>query len=460
MATTTNRYLTGAFAPVSDEVTATDLAVEGTIPPALDGLYVRNGPNPVIPPDPDAYHWFLGDGMLHGIDLAGGRARWYKNRYVRTERAARALGEEPPSNQPPDTLLGEMNGSVANTNIVAHAGRLLALVEVALPTAVDGSLSTLGRHDFSGRLRSSMTAHPHTDPATGELCFFGYEVVGPPYLRYHVADRDGALVHSTEIDLPAPTMMHDFAITESRAVFLDLPVVFDLDLLATRPFPAAWKPSNGARVGLLGRREEGDRTIWCEVEPCYVFHVLNAYDDGEEVVLDCCVYASMFDLDIHGVDGGPARLERWRISPTRRSVSREVICDLPLEFPRPDERRFARPHGVGFFASPRMTDESIASAEGMSIARVDLHTGAVTGHDFGAGRLAGEAVFVPESPEASEGEGYLVTIVADLDGASPSDLVVLDATDLAAAPVATVHLPVRVPLGFHGNFVPRDELGG
>ncbi|MGO9198630.1 MAG: carotenoid oxygenase family protein [Acidimicrobiales bacterium] len=452
-----NRYLSGAFAPVDTEVTEFDLLVEGELPKALDGLYLRNGPNP-IGVDPANYHWFTGEGMLHGIDLSGGKARSYRNRWVRTDQTATKLGEAPIAGQVPDTLLGQMTGSVANTNIVAHAGKLLALVEVNLPTEVDCNLDTVGRYGFGGRLSSSMTAHPHTDPVTGEMCFFGYEVLEAPYLRYHVADASGALVHSADITIPKPTMIHDFAITATRAIFMDLPVVYDLDLLGTRPFPAAWAPDNGARVGVMPRRGTDSDVIWCDVEPCYVFHVLNAFDSGDDVILDVCRYQTMFDEDIYGVGGGPARLERWTINPSSRKVITDVVADLAVEFPRPDERRFSREHRFGWFAAPRMADGSIGSADAMALAKVDLLTGAVEVHDFGSGAIAGEGVFVPASPEAEEGDGYLISIVADAAAKRPSDLVVLDATDLTAPPLATVHLPARVPIGFHGNFVPRSAL--
>jgi carotenoid cleavage oxygenase len=454
------RYLTGAFAPVSEEVTAFDLAVEGELPAAIDGLLVRNGPNPVHA-DPAAYHWFVGEGMLHGVELSGGNARSYRNRWVRTDRTAALLGEPLIEGQPDDVSVAAINGSQANTNIVAHGGRLLALVEVALPTELNGELSTLGRYDFGGRLRSPMTAHPHTDPSTGEMCFFGYDVLGPPFLRYHVADAAGAIVHSADIDVPAPSMMHDFAITATRSVFLDLPVIFDLNLVGKRPFPAIWNPGFGARVGVMPRHGANADVVWCELEPCYVFHVLNAYDDpaSDEVVLDVCRYETMFDDDPHGIGRAASRLERWMISPSQRRVRTEIVADLRLEFPRPDERLVGREHSVGFFALPRSTAD-FADADAISLAKVDFATGEVEVHDFGNGAVASEGVFVPASPEAAEGEGYVLTIVGDTAGKHPSELVVLDATRFTEPPVARVRLPERVPLGFHGNFVPTGTLRG
>ncbi|MGH9172398.1 MAG: carotenoid oxygenase family protein [Acidimicrobiales bacterium] len=458
MLDTTNRYLTGAFAPVYKELTAFDLPVEGEIPAAIDGLLVRNGPNP-IEADPATYHWFVGNGMLHGIELSGGRARSYRNRWVRTDSAATALGEEPIAGQPPDTFIGQMTGSAANTNVVAHAGKLLALVEVNLPTEVDCELGTKGRYDFGGRLASSMTAHPHVDGVTGEMCFFGYEVVGPPFLRYHVADSAGGIVHSAEIEIAGPAMIHDFAITATRSVLLDLPVVFDLATLGQRPFPAAWKPDYGARVGVMPRFGTNDDVVWCEIDPCYVFHTLNAFDEPGtgNVVVDVCRYDTMFADDPHGVGGGTARLERWTVSPTNRSVAIDVVTDLPVEFPRPDERYAGRRHRFGYFAVPR-TSGSLGDLDAMSLARIDTTSGAVEVHDFGPGAAAGEGVFVPASPGAEEGDGYVLTIVSDVAASKPGELVILDATAFSAPPLARVVLPQRVPLGFHGNFVPAGAL--
>jgi carotenoid cleavage dioxygenase len=454
---TGQRYLSGAFAPVTEELTAFDLPVDGEIPKAFDGLLVRNGPNPVAA-DPANYHWFIGDGMLHGIQLSDGKASWYRNRWVRSDRTAAALGEAPIAGQPTDTPVAQMAGSSANTNIVAHAGRLFALVEVSLPTEVDCELGTKGRYDFGGRLSTAMTAHPHMDPVTGEMCFFGYETLGPPFLRYHVANAAGELVHSADIEVPGATMMHDFAITSTRSVFLDLPVCFDLNLLGVRPFPAMWKPEYGARVGVMPRHGTNDDVVWCEIEPCYVFHVLNAFDDGDDVVVDVCRYATMFDDDPHGVGGGTGRLERWTISPSSRTVKTEIVADMPSEFPRPDERFVGLRHRAGYFVAPRLPDGSFGSIEATSLVKVDLDSGAVQVHDFGPGAVAGEGLFVPRSPEAEEGDGYVVTIVSDAAGAHPSDVVILDATDFRAPPVATVHLPARVPLGFHGNWIPTGTL--
>ena len=453
MTTVENRYLMGNFGPVTEEVTAFDLPVTGNLPQELNGLLLRNGPNP-IGADPAAYHWFTGDGMLHGIELSEGRALSYRNRWVRTDRVAAALGEEPASGQPDDIFLG--GSSVANTHVVGHVGRIMALVEVCLPTEVRRDLSTVGRFDYEGKLGSAMTAHPKVDPVTGELLFFGYDIAGPPYLRYHVADREGRLVRSEDITIPGPSMIHDFAVTESHVVFFDLPVVFDFSLVGKQPFPAAWDPSYGARVGVMPR-DGGDADVrWFEVELCYVYHPLNAFDEGPfdggggRIVVDVVRHPSSFETDRHGPVEGLPTLDRWTIDLAAGKVIEERLDDRPTEFPRVDERVLGRRHRFGYGTGFGVDDRGLQLG---GIVRQDLASGTTTVWDPGPGRACSEAVFVARDAAAAEDDGYLLSVVYDGDR-DGSDLVVLAAQDIAAGPIATVTLPRRVPFGFHGSWIP------
>ncbi|MGI8492497.1 MAG: carotenoid oxygenase family protein, partial [Acidimicrobiales bacterium] len=225
-----NPYLEGNYSPVSEEVTSFDLPVNGTIPDGLDGTLLRIGPNP-INADPATYHWFNGDGMLHGIDLRDGRAAAYRNRWVRTDSAVEALGEDPSPDQAPEE--SPLGPGASNTNVVAHAGRILALEEAHLPVAVTRELATVGRYDFGGALRGTMAAHPKIDPETGEMLFFGsYNMDGGTWVNYHVADASGRLTRSEPIEFAGLPMVHDFNVTESHVVWMDLPVVLDADLLS------------------------------------------------------------------------------------------------------------------------------------------------------------------------------------------------------------------------------------
>jgi carotenoid cleavage oxygenase len=450
---TQNPYLLGNFAPVRDERDDPDLEVTGAIPEALDGLLLRNGPNPVLDPDPSQYHWFLGDGMLHGVELRDGRAR-YRNRWVRTAQACDALGEPHPTDAPP-----EVNGiqAKANTHVVAHGGRIYALVESSLPTEVRPDLSTVGAVDLDGRLSTPFTAHPKSDPLTGELHFFGYDFFGPPFLRYHVLGPGGALIRTEEIEIPGPVMAHDFAITHSKVVFLDLPVLFDMALVGAQPFPFTWRPEHGARVGVMPRTGGSDDVVWTEVEPCYVYHPLNAYDEPDgNVVLDVVRYPDMFATEVYGPGASsPPRLERWTIDSGRGRAATELLDDASQEFPRIDERLTGRVHRYGYTTEAQV-GETWATLG--SLRKHDLVRGSVERHDVGAGRAAGEPVFVPAAPDAAEDEGFVLSVVHDA-GRDSSDVLVIDATDFTAPPVAAIHLRRRVPFGFHGSWVAGGSLG-
>ena len=448
-----NPYLVDNFAPVRDERDDPDLEVTGAIPPGLRGLLLRNGPDPIVDPDPAGYHWFMGDGMLHGIELADGKAH-YRNRWVRTSDACAALGEPAPDDAPPPV---NGLGAKANTHIVTHAGRIFALVESSLPTEVRPDLSTVGATDFDGALTTPFTAHPKLDPVTGELHFFGYDFFGPPFLRYHALDARGMLVKTEPIALPNPVMVHDFAITNRSIVFLDLPVVFDMELVGKQPFPFAWRPEHGARVGVMPRTGGSDDVVWCEVEPCYVYHPLNAYDDPDgNVVIDVVRYPDMFHAERFG-PGATASptLDRWTVDLATRRVTTERVDDISQEFPRIDERLTGRVHRYGYTAEVSVGEHWTGFG---ALRKHDLVAGTVERHDPGAGRQAAEPVFVPASPDAGEDDGWILSVVYDA-GRDGSDLVIVDATDFTAPPVATVHLRRRVPFGFHGSWVDGASLG-
>ncbi|MFD7101612.1 carotenoid oxygenase family protein [Streptomyces celluloflavus] len=428
-------HLAGNFAPVTDELTAYDLPVTGAIPPELSGWYLRNGPNPK---DADSPHWFFGDGMVHGVRLEGGRAVSYRNRWVRTSTftdGVRVRGEDGQR---------DLTAGAANTHVVRHAGRTLALVESSFPYEIDcrpgHELETLGVHDFGGRLTTAMTAHPKTCPTTGELHFFGYGGVTPPYLTYHRADAAGELVISRPIDVPGHTMMHDFHLTARHVVFMDLPVVFNRD----RPgMPYGWEPEYGARLGVLRRDDPYGEVRWLPIDPCYVFHALNAHDDGDQrIVLYVSRYAE------YG-DNVPAFLWRWTLDLASGTVTEEQLDDHFTEFPRVDDRLAGQEARFGYAASGLSLG---ADRNPGALLRYDLHTGAVARHDFGPGRIPGEAAFAP-ADDRPGGPGWLITYVYDATTGT-SDLVVLDAEDISADPVATVPLPQRVPYGFHGNWIP------
>jgi carotenoid cleavage dioxygenase-like enzyme len=443
----TNPYLDGNFAPVTEERTDDhDLPVTGVIPPDLEGRLLRNGPNPaVVPTDNSEYHWFSGDGMIHGISLAGGRAVEYRNRWVRTRRLAAELGTKPPAG-PSEPIDGP-----ANTHVIRHASRTLALVESGFPHALSPDLQRARVHDFDGALSSPMTAHPKVDPDTGELLFFGYDVFGPPFLRYHSVDAAGELTRTEAVELPQATMIHDFGVTATRVVFLDLPVVFDLDLAAAgRQLPFRWIPEAGARVGVMPRDGAGADIRWISIDPVYVFHVLNAYDDGDTVVMDVVRYDSAFDTAPGEVIASTEPvLARWIVDPAANRVSEQRLDDTFVEFPRIDPAVAGRPHRYGYCTSLDILDTRTP----MGLVKYDLDRDEAVRFNPGEHRSAGEAVFVRAADGHGEDEGWVLTVVYDATR-DASDLVILDGTSFAGPPVATIQLPARIPFGFHGSWIP------
>jgi carotenoid cleavage dioxygenase len=446
--TATPSYLTGHMAPVPDEITAVDLPVDGALPPELTGRYLRNGPNPL--PGEDPGHWFVGHGMIHGVRLREGRAEWYRNRWVRTGALA---------GRPYVTERGFDRSAVhANTHIIEHGGRLLALIESGFPYEMTPELDTVGPCDFDGRLTTAMTAHPKCDPVTGDLHFFAYSPLAP-HLVYHRLSAAGELVASAEVPGAGPSMMHDFAITDRHALFLDLPMVFSLDRVG-RTMPYGWDDGYPARIGVMPLERPGE-VRWIPIDPCYVFHVGGAHvDPAGRIVLDGCRYGAADIAGLwRGIGGGPAgvgadaatsfraRLHRWTIDPDAGTVAETALDERPAEFPTLDDRLVGRP------SRHRYTVSQLGDVA--AVVKYDGQTGAVTAHELGPDTVTGEAVFVPAQDGTADDDGWLISITTRRD-ASASQLLVLDASDLAAAPVATVTLPRGVPVGFHGSWIPDD----
>lgn len=454
-------FLAGVYAPVDDELEVAELAVTGEIPGALRGTFVRNGPNPMFEPK-GRYHIFDGDGMLHAVSLDEGRAS-YRNRWIRSAGlmaeigARRALyGGMADADFPGPDVVGDAGPmkNVANTHVIRHAGRILALWEAGPPTEVTPELATVGPFDFGGRLLGAMTAHPKIDPDSGELLFFGYSAL-PPFLRYYVVDAAGELTRHVDLELPAPVMMHDFVVTAEHVVFLDAPAVFDLEGFAAGGEMLSWRPELGARLGVMPRDGDARDVVWCEVDPCYVFHFLNAWTEGSHVHVDAC---RMEDMDIGLGDGPPpeganGRLGRFTVDLGSGTASWEQLDDLPSDFPRIDDRRAGRRHRYGYVGA--ITGPSTGFGAFDAVVRHDLERGERAVCSFGAGHVVGEPVFAPDPGGTADDDGWLVSFVYDAEH-DTSDVVVLDARDVAGGPVARIHMPRRVPFGFHGSWFPAE----
>lgn len=444
--TETSLYLSGNYAPVADEVTAFDLPVIGELPAELNGRYLRNGPNPIEPVDPATHHWFMGDGMVHGIRLSEGRAAWYRNRYVGSAHVSSVRGE-------PDIAGPNWNGTPTgpNTNVGGFAGRTWAMVEAGgCPVELTYDLETVGRNDFSGTLPGAFTAHPKVDPDTGEMHAMVY-AWGQwlDHIQYVVVAPDGKVSRTVDIPL-GMTMLHDMSLTDRYAVVYDQPCTVDLDLAFAGRFPFRWNPDHGNRIGLLPRDGEAADIVWIDLPLGYAFHPMNSYDTSDgKVVIDICNYPKMFDHDLLGPfgDGHTARLERWELDPAARTAAITVIDETANEFPRHRGSLTAKPYRYGYCAAP-----AIDLTTGWPTIKHDLLTGARQVFDHGPGRAAGEPVFIGKQGRTEEDAGWLVTYVHDL-GAGTAEFVVMDAEDLDRGYVAQVPLPQRVPFGFHGNWV-------
>ena len=445
-ATDTSLYLSGNYGPVTDEITAFDLPVIGELPAELSGRYLRNGPNPAEAVDPATHHWFMGDGMVHGIRLDEGRAAWYRNRYVGSAHIS-ALRGKPDVDGPNwnDNPIGP------NTNVGGFAGTTWAMVEAGgCPVELTYDLDTVARNDFSGTLPGAFTAHPKVDPDTGEMHAMVY-AWGQwlDHIQYVVIAPSGLVTRTVDIPL-GMTMLHDMSLTSRYAIVYDQPCTVDLDLAFAGRFPFRWNPEYGNRVGLLPRDGEASDIVWIEVPIGYAFHPMNAYDtpDGK-VVIDICNYPAMFDQDLLGPfgDAAMARLERWELHPAARTASVTVVDETSNEFPRHRPSLSTKPYRYGYCAAP-----SLDRTAGWPTVKHDLLTGERTVFDHGLGRAAGEPVFVAKEGRHDEDAGWLVTYVHDL-GTDSAEFVVMDAEDLGRGYVAQVPIPQRIPFGFHGNWV-------
>jgi len=442
---TTPSHLRGNGRPITEERTLTQLKVTGSIPRELDGRYVRNGANPK---SGFSAHPFFGDGMVHGVRLCDGQATWYRNRYVRTPFITN------PSLDILDPAVAvDLKASKANTHVVGHAGKILALEEGHFPYVLDGNLETVGPTDFGGVLKGSFTAHPKICPVTGELLAFGYSAM-PPYLRYLRVSADGKLVQTENITVGGPTMMHDFNVTRNFVIFMDLPAVFDLQLAMKGEMPIRWDDNYPARLGVMPRNGSDADVRWYDINPCYVFHPMNSYEDGDSIVLDVARFSHMWRTS--ALDFPNPYLWRWTIDTKQGKVREEQVDDRPGEFPRVADSVIGLKHRYGYeMGMSDMSGGDPMSVSG-SILKYDRVKGVRTEIDLGRGRSPGEPVFAPCEGGKSEDDGYLMTFVYDA-ATDSSRFVVMDAKTMDRTPVASVELP-RIPSGFHGSWIPASVV--
>ncbi|MBT8471201.1 MAG: carotenoid oxygenase family protein [Marinicaulis sp.] len=451
-----NPYLNGLYAPVEKEVAAADLPVTGDIPRDLYGAFFRNGPNPSLPPK-GMHHWFDGDGMIHGVWFENSAAR-YANRYIGAQdfqaNGSGSLGG----------IFGSANDvpgrkvhyrDTANTDLVFHNGNLLALWYISgQPVAVDvDTLETIRTETFGGALPRNMSAHSKVDPDTGELVFFDYPLYEPKMWTGTVSAK-GELTHFHEIDLPGPRLPHDMGMTENYVILHDLPVIFSEQAIRNRMWQihVAELPT---RFGVVSRTGGGIK--WFEFPTSYIYHVINAWEEAEEVVMAACkmvpngydpdpsfgAYAAM--ADVLALRAQPFV---WRMNMKTGEGREEQIDDALSEFPVVNNAYAGRKTRYSYHA---VFDDCIEQRFS-ALVKYDLTTGASERHDFPEAVFGSEPGFAPRVGAKNEDDGYLISFTTDFDGNSEAH--VIDAQNFSAPPIARVKLPQRVPIGFHGVWAP------
>jgi len=465
-APSSNFFLDGNFSPVADERDADNMEVIGEIPGDLAGHFLRVGPNPVYVFSEEAYHTFDGDGMIHGIEFAGGKAR-YRNRFVHNQgfELEQERGDwlykgmnsmlDPTPSRVPEGAPGSKN--LANTAFAYHNNTLYALHEPSQPTIIDlPGLETRGPTDFDGKLTHPFTAHPKVDQKSGEMMTYGYTFQAP-FVTYSVIDGKGDLVHSTPITIPKPVFMHDFAVTEKYSLFLDFPITLDIERAMAGGPAVGFEPEHGSRIGVIPRYGSDADVRWFEVETGVVVHTANAWDDGDDVVL-LASRSKTADIAGAGTSEGnvladnQGRLYEWRINLRTGQVAERTLSETPCDFTRVNDVHACHPTRyvyAGVFNPTRpFTFDGVMKFDNQSNKTMEFK--------YGGEKHGGEAVFAPRRNAAAEDDGYLIGFVHD-EANNQSECLILDAQNIAAGPVATIIMPFRVPYGFHAGWVPAVQ---
>ncbi len=423
-----NYYLQGNYAPVKNLISETGLKVTGQIPKDLSGLFVRNGPNPMGAVNEKKHHWFLGEGMLHGIRLDSGNALWYKNKLV------------------------DGNDSNANTSVISHGGKIYAIVEAGgYPVEIDQDLNSLNTKPFYGNSNEGFTAHPKIDPDTNEMHAMCYDYANNfDTVNYVVIDQNGSHKKTQSIPFESRSMMHECAITKNYMLVFDLSVVFDLYKLGRGYFPFSWDDNPQSRIGLLSRNGDSNEVKWFEIDRTYFFHTFNAHEDANgNVIVTAAAYGRLFDTDWNGpFTESPPQLTKWELNTKSGQAISTKLDDRSVEFPRINPSLVGKSNRYAYAlasSNPKEPDFN-------EVVKYDFKNDTSEVYEYGPGKFGAEPVFVAAEGAKSEDEGYLLSLVYNQE-TDKSDLIILNAKEPKSGPLAAIHLPQRVPYGFHGEWV-------
>lgn len=449
-----NAFLKGIWEPLVFECDINDPIIKGEIPKSLNGTFYRNGPNPQYVYS-ENYHMFEGDGMIHAITFYNGQVR-YKNRWLRTEKflaernARKSLFGGMRDFKACDDSVKNCSPNTANTNVIWHHQKLLALNEGGQPVHVDISDFTQGdTYTFNQTFNRTMMAHPKVDPLTGELIFYSY--FGPDF-SYFIANKAGKITHQQKISMPFMCLMHDFAITENFSIFPLFPLTWDFKRSMHGEPIFKWEPNLNTRFAIMPRYGNNNDVIWFEDQSCMGFHVVNAREEGEKIILEMVVMDNIPENMIAFSDDNISYINyftRWTFDLKKRKIVKERIDELNVEFPRIDERFIGRNNQHAYMNAS--INRNLSNSFD-SIIHYDFKNNKKQIHHFGEGSFPLEPIFVSRSANAQEGNGFLLSYVYR-ESLNRSDLVILDAQQVDTEPLAIVQLPHRVPFGFHGCWV-------
>ena len=423
-----NYYLQGNYAPVKNIISETGLKVTGQIPKDLSGLFVRNGPNPMSSVNEKKHHWFLGEGMLHGIRLDSGNALWYKNKLV------------------------DGNDSNANTSVISHGGKIYAIVEAGgYPVEIDQDLNSLNTKPFYGNSNEGFTAHPKIDPDTNEMHAMCYDYANNfDTVNYVVIDQNGSHKKTQSIPFESRSMLHECAITKNYMLVFDLSVVFDFYKLGRGYFPFSWDDNHQSRIGLLSRNGDSNNVQWFDIDRTYFFHTFNAHEDASgNVIVTAAAYGRLFDKDWNGpFSESPPQLTKWELNTKSGQAISSKLDDRSVEFPRINPSLVGKSNQYAY----ALASSNLIEPDFKEIVKYDFKNDTSEVYEYGPGKFGAEPVFVSAEGAKSEDEGYLLSLVYNQE-TDKSDLIILNAKEPKSGPLATIHLPQRVPYGFHGEWV-------
>lgn len=458
-----NPMYSGNWAPIDKEIGTECTNIIGTIPTDLAGSYIRNGPNDEFEPiSIKDYHIFDGDGMIHQLEFKDGKA-FYKNKWVETNalkmerEAQKSLWKGFKSPIDFNHESGIPVKHPANTGIIYHNGKLLALWEAGLPYVMTfPGLETEGETDFDGEWTDAFSAHPSIDPKNGDLVTFYYSPIAAPYVKYGVINKDGKVVHRTEIEIPKPVMIHDIAITPNYSIICDLPYVFSIERAMNGEYPFDWEPDNGSRIGLIGRYDEGSEIKWFDVAMGNIIHVINAYEEGDEVVFEACrSKRTSYVTDGEDYDPSSEQAHPWQYRFNLKSGEVKEKCldeEIFVEFPRINDNYIGQYNRYTYALKFLPTTMPRFNA----IVKYDRQTDERSVIELGELVYAIEFIFAPRIDAKDEDDGYLIGYIHD-EVAGQSKTLIIDCKKFDDGPVATILMPQRVPYGFHSSWVPLHE---